>query len=426
MKPIYILFVICCWLNVSIQAQETLVVGTVLNADQQPVEGAAVQLGQFFSSTDRAGKFSIATNYLPVQLLVNHPFYEPYEQIVLPQSGIDTVFVVITLVTESTDLEEVTINANKITWAYPEKSIHIIDFDLRDYGMLLLCSSEKQFFLRLVDENNKTLFDQEVPKHPLSFFRDCLNGIHLLYADSAIELMVLYDTLFLLPAAPMADFKQSLAPCSLAKDDYVVFKQLGRHNKAVDYTLVNRTTHENRLLYQVADIKQIKSLDAYAAANDIPVTAMVTANNSIQLSDDRRKWQNARHYEQNLIKELYIPILTINDTTVIFDHFKDSMTVFTPDFSVNRKSPISYQYFDFWKNELIVNEEHTRIFAKYEDQGLVKLREIDPHTGSVIGVTKLDKHVYPASIQIKGEYIYYIFHRFIDDSINYVYKQRID
>jgi hypothetical protein len=34
MKPIYILFVICCWLNVSIQAQETIVVGTVLNTDQ--------------------------------------------------------------------------------------------------------------------------------------------------------------------------------------------------------------------------------------------------------------------------------------------------------------------------------------------------------------------------------------------------------
>src|SRR3990167_7284422 len=152
---------------------------------------------------------------------------------------------------------------------------------------------------------------------------------------------------------------------------------------------------------------------------------MLKANTSQQLSDDRKKWQNARHYEQNLIKPLYIPIVTVNDTTIIFDHFKDSMTVFSADF-FNRRSAISYHYFDFWQNKLLVNEEHTRVFAKYEDRGLVKLREIDPHTGSVIGVVQLDKHVYPASIQIKGRFVYYLFHRYVDDSINYVYKQRID
>ncbi|ASS49945.1 MAG: hypothetical protein A3D31_10235 [Candidatus Fluviicola riflensis] len=426
MKQVLVSFVICCCLNFTIQAQETVVIGTVLNADQQPIEDASVQLGQFFSSTDRRGQFKIIANYLPVQLLINHPFYELYEQIVLQQTGKDTIFLAITLITESTDLEEVTVNADKIVWAYPEKSIHIIDFDLRDYGMLLLCSAEKQCFLRLVDDNNKTLFDQPVRKNPLSFFHDCLDGIHLLYQDSVVELMVLYDTLFLLPPASIGEFKQSLEPCALSKDKYVVFKQLGPHNKALDYTLVNRINQENRLLYQAADTKQIKSLDAYAAENDIPAIAMLKANTSQQLSDDRKKWQNARHYEQNLIKPLYIPIVTVNDTTIIFDHFKDSMTVFSADFSINRRSAISYHYFDFWQNKLLVNEEHTRVFAKYEDRGLVKLREIDPHTGSVIGVVQLDKHVYPASIQIKGRFVYYLFHRYVDDSINYVYKQRID
>ncbi|MES2556139.1 MAG: hypothetical protein V4604_08320 [Bacteroidota bacterium] len=426
MRLLYTLLLICCCLKLTVQAQETVVIGTVYNINQQPVAGASVQLGSFFSTTNQRGEFRMSTPYLPAQLLINHPFYEPYEQIVTQQIGKDTLFLTVALIAEATDLEEVTINADKITWAYPEKSIHIIDFDLRDYGMLLLCSSEKQFFLRLVDENNQTLFDQPVRKNPLSFFHDCLNGIHLVYADSAIELMVLYDTLFLLPAAPIEEFKESLEPCSLSKDQYVVFKQLGPHNKAVDYTLANRFTHTNRLLYQAADTKLIKSLDAYAAENDIPATAMLKANTPQQLSDDRKKWQNARHYEQNLIKPLYIPIVTVNDTTIIFDHFKDSMTVFTADFSIDRRSSISYHYFDFWQNELIVNEEHTRAFAKYEDHGLVKLREIDPHNGSVIGVTQLDKHVYPSSIQIKDGFVYYIFHRYVDDSINYVYKQRID
>src|SRR3989338_1455703 len=106
MKQVLVSFVICCCLNFTIQAQETVGIGTVLNADQQPIEDASVQLGQFFSSTDRRGQFKIIANYLPVQLLINHPFYELYEQIVLQQTGKDTIFLAITLITESTDLEE--------------------------------------------------------------------------------------------------------------------------------------------------------------------------------------------------------------------------------------------------------------------------------------------------------------------------------
>src|SRR3989338_2684877 len=106
MKQVLVSFVICCCLNFTIQAQETVVIGTVLNADQQPIEDASVQLGQFFSSTDRRGQFKIIANYLPVQLLINHPFYELYEQIVLQQTGKDTIFLPITLITEQTNLKE--------------------------------------------------------------------------------------------------------------------------------------------------------------------------------------------------------------------------------------------------------------------------------------------------------------------------------
>ena len=88
-----------------------------------------------------------------------------------------------------------------------------------------------------------------------------------------------------------------------------------------------------------------------------------------------------------------------------------------------RSFQISYHYFENWKSELLINEEKTKLYARYEIDGLTTLRQINPSTGKVMNLDILEKHIYPLRIQIRNNYAYYLYKHYLDNSIHYLYKQ---
>ncbi|MCL2042434.1 MAG: hypothetical protein FWG84_10435 [Bacteroidales bacterium] len=89
------------------------------------------------------------------------------------------------------------------------------------------------------------------------------------------------------------------------------------------------------------------------------------------------------------------------------------------------KNNITYQKDKQWANEIIVNEEHTRCFAKYVKDGIVTLHEIDLDTGRVKGSLTLEEHTFPKKIRIKGGFVYYTYKEslYSDENKRYLWKQ---
>lgn len=424
--------ILCCFLLLRIfgtHGQEITVLCHVTDSYNTPVNGARITLGYQNSTTSPNGTAGFQSSYFPVPLSAVHAEFELYETVVvLTEPSSDTLHIHIQLNRKGTDLDEIVISSQPYTLVYPEKHIHIIDFELFGNGFLILCKDNQQYYLRELDALENPVRELKIPRSPEGFYRDCTDALHILYPDSAYQIGYDFQGLYLLQGIASAKLHEVLDPCTLNEHPYFVFSKRGSHNKAVTYFQLDRSSGEYSILYSTSDVQQIKSLDEYAAENGVGTTdhtGMIRANTRETLSDERVRFQNREHYRQNLSKPLYAPLFRFGDSLCIYDHFKDSATLFLPSGKTPVRFPISYHYFHNWKSLLIQNYERTRMFATYEQEGLALLREIDPATGQVIGTTLIQEHVYPDKMQIRGEFVYYIFHRYIDQSINYIYKQRI-
>lgn len=429
MKPLCALILICC-LKLTIQAQEVVVQGTVLNSAESPVARATVAVENKLVSTNSKGEFTIICPILPNVLTVKHHSYRLKEEFInFPPPGQDTLFVVIHLDDKQTDLEEVIITASRISWAYPKPNVHIIDFQLWNEGMLLLCKDHNQYLLRLVDEFNEPIVDLPIRKHPKSFFRDCMNGIHIYYTDSAYQVSISNDSLSLFNRQTRKSAAATIESCVLSYGNIQLYQQYGSLHKSVDFVAVDTLSHQVMRLYYVSNRKYKRALDEFQRELQLQEKSVVDplADNSV---DNQMRLhallETQQKYLELLNHPVYAPAFKINDSIVIFDHLNDSAVVFTKKGRRVRSYPIIYQHHKKWDSQLIINQEGTRIFARFDYQGMARLLEIDPQNGNVMGEIKLEKHIYPVSIQCRGNYIYYIFHHYIDDSINYVYKQRIE
>lgn len=421
---------LCCWLPINGFAQEVVVRGTVLNSGEAPVNRATVSVENKSASTNQKGEFTIVCPMLPNVLTIKHHSYRIKEEFInFPPPGQDTLFVVIHLDDKQTDLEEVIISASRISWAYPKPHVHIIDFQLWNEGMLLLCKDHNEYLLRLVDEFNEPLVDLPIRKHPKSFFRDCMGGIHIYYADSTYQVDVSNDSLSLFNIQTRKVAAETMETCALSSGNIQLYQQYGSLHKTVDFVAIDTLSHQVMRLYYVSNRKYKRALDEFQRELQMQERSVndPLADNSV---DNQLKLhallETQQKYLELLNHPVYAPAFKINDSIVIFDHLNDSAVVFTKKGRRVRSYPIIYQHHKKWDSQLIINQEGTRIFARFDYQGMARLLEIDPKNGTVMREIKLEKHIYPISIQCRGNYVYYIFHHYIDDSINYVYKQRID
>src|SRR3989338_6292232 len=404
-------------------AQEVVVRGTVLNSGNTPVGRATVSVENKATSTNSKGEFTISCPILPNVLTVKHHSYRLREEFInFPPAGQDTLFVTI-------HLEDVIISASRLSWAYPKPNVHIIDFQLWNNGMLLLCKDHNEYLLRLVDEFHEPLVDLPIRKHPKSFFRDCMNGIHIYYTDSAYQVTISNDSLSLFNAQTRKSAAEIFESCVVSYNNIQIYQQYGSLHKTVDFVAIDTLSHQIMRLYYVSNRKYKRALDEFQRELQLQEKSVVDplADNSV---DNQLKLhallETQQKYLELLNHPVYAPAFKINDSIVIFDHLNDSAVVFTKKGRRVRSYPIIYQHHKKWDSQLILNQEGTRLFARFDYQGMARLLEIDPKNGKVISEIKLEKHIYPVSIQCRRNYVYYIFHHYIDDSINYVYKQRID
>jgi len=422
-----VLFIV---LGFQAQAQQYVIVGTVTNSENIPIGKAVVSVENASTSTNSKGSFTIHCPILPNVLTIKHHSYALKEYFVnYPPTGQDTLFVTIQLEDKQTQLEEVTITASRISWAYPKPFVHIIDFDLWKDGMLLLCKDHNQYLLRLVDEYNEPLFDLPIRKHPVAFFRDCMNGIHIYYSDSSYQIKVEKNGLSLFNGQTRDEAKVALESCVVSIKNLQVYQYMGSHSQTVDFVSIDTMSHKVIRMYYVSNRKYKRALTEFERELELQKKSSTDplGKNTV---DDQLKLhalqETQKQYLALLSRPVYAPVFKLRDSIVIFDHVNDTAIVFDRKGHRIRSYSIIYQHHKKWDEELIINQDGTRVFARYNYQGMARLLEINPLNGEIIREIELEKHIYPSKIQIRGNFIYYIFHHYIDNSINYVYKQRIE
>lgn len=414
----------------SVSGQNFYVSGRVLNTLDQPLGKTQISDGQKTITTTSDGYFLLTNQFLPNVITVKHNHYGVREVFVnQPPIGQDTVYLTVILNEKATELEEVTVSSSRVIWAYPKAHVHVIDFDLYGEQMLLLCKDQNDYLIRLVNAYNEPLFDLPIPRHPKGFYRDCTKGIHILYNDSVFEVSVKNDSLKLTGFQTRKQLKERVEPCVCSTGNLKIYEQAGSFRQTIDFVAIDTLSGKVSRLYYLANRKYRRALEEYRKElmmQEKSVANQMPSNTVDEQLTYQKKLELQKEYMALLNRPVYAPVARLRDSVVLFDHVNDTAIVYDKRGRRIRSYPIIYQYHKKWDAELIVNEEGTRLFARFNYRGMARLMEINPSTGEIIGEFRLEQHIYPGKIQVRGDFVYYIYHHYIDYSINYVYKQRLD
>lgn len=413
-----------------LHGQHFYVSGRVVNTLDQPLGKTQISDGQKIITTTSDGRFLLTNQFLPNVITVKHQHYGEREIFVnQPPIGLDTVYITIVMNEKATELEEVTISSSRVIWAYPKAHVHVIDFDLYGEQMLLLCKDHNEYLIRLVNAYNEPLFDLPIPRHPKGFYRDCTKGIHILYNDSSFEIGVKNDSLKLIGFQTRKQLKERVEPCICSTGNLKIYEHVGSFRQTIDFVSVDTLSGKVSRMYYLSNRKYRRALEEYRkelAMQEKSVDNQMSSNTVDEQLAYQKKLELQKEYLSLLNRPVYAPVVRLRDSIVLFDHVNDTAIVYDKRGRQVRSFPIIYQYHKKWDHELIVNEEGTRLFARFDYRGMARLVEINPSNGEIIGEFRLEKHIYPGKIQVRGDFVYYIFHHYIDYSINYVYKQRLD
>lgn len=414
--------------NSSYSQVEAVVKGKVVNESGTPIKGASVKLGNTDARTNSVGVFTAKTTSFPAKLTVSHSLFLEYtDRIALPERWKDTIRVLVVMTGKEKELEEVTVSAEKVFWVYPRKQANVLDFILQpDNGILLCCSDENRYFMRSLNAEGEKINETPIRSHPRKLYRDCMETIHLVYSDSIYETTLINNSIGFFKPRETPGIFNLLQSCVYKDDRNLIKYTYSQKDQSIEYTSIDIQTRKTRTIYVGENRKRNKALEEFAINNNVSDEKLFHTLDPELIRITRSKWAKRKLYEQVLTRPVYIPLIEVNDSLIIFDHINDSAVVFTKEGVFVRSFPIFYQYFDGWENELITNLEKTKLYARYKENGLTILREINPTNGKTEQLIKLEKHTFPEHLQIHGEFIYYIYKDYLDQSMHYLYKQHLE
>lgn len=436
--------------STSLSQVEAIVKGKVVNESGTPIKSASIKLGSSDARTNSNGIFITKSTDFPAKLTVTHSLYSEYsDMVILPEKWRDTIRVFVVMSGKEKELDEVTISAEQVFWVYPRKQANVLDFILQpDDGILLCCSDEKNYYVRNLDPQGEKISETPIRRHPRKLYKDFTETVHLVYADSVYETALINNSIGVFHPGSSYRLLNLLQTCVFKDQQTLIKYEYSNQNQRIEYTAMNIQNKKSRVIYVGEDRARNRQLREYAretanAEDNLfhttpppPPPSSPFKNPSSHLKDSpgdfavmkkaRDRWDNKKFYDLILTKPTYIPMFELNDSLIIFDHLNDSAVVFTKSGLRVRAFPIYYHYFPGWKNELITNLEKTKLYARYEREGLTILREINPANGKTEHIIKLEKHVFPEHLQIHGDFIYYIYKDYLDQSMHYIFKQHLE
>ena len=124
---------------------------------------------------------------------------------------------------------------------------------------------------------------------------------------------------------------------------------------------------------------------------------------------------------------LYAPLFVINDTVCVFDHYSNAILKYDKKQQLLDSVTIDYNHpkkWKEWKHEVIVDKVSNKAYALYERGGYFYLNNINLKTGKIKSSFRLTNQ-YVEKIQVKNDYVYYIYRPFESLQEKFVYKELI-
>jgi len=326
----------------------------------------------------------------------------------------------INLKTQSKDLSEVVVSANKPTTRLVDNTFYVSDYQFTPHGIILLGDINEVQYLRLISrEEGKVLNSCKLTRHEYrSIFKDCLGNIHAISDFSSTQIYIDNAKIGLLDDIRLSLFDSLLRPCILDKENNFYFENCYNEGQTKKVFAINKTTKQqydfgtysnDAMIVMIADERRQSGGSGKNEMEDL------TAD---ELRDMRRKEDRRNFFNTIIATKAYIPVFACSDTMYIFNHPNNLIHGYSlKSNDALQIKTMEYNHFKHWKPMVIFDEAANKFYTTYLNDGIITIGEINMATGKINKRFTI-KHTFPKNIKIDNGIVYYLYRlKFTDDKM---------
>ena len=346
----------------------------------------------------------------------------------------------------SQNIKEVKVShSRKKEIAFKDSRNYIMDFHIDSNGTFLLLTRFKKYYLYSLDSDMNLKAKKMISFHPKSLFLDCTGLLHVFSKDTMFRVDTSADTLIFTEKKSLDMYKYYFRDCEASNDVGLIFKSIKNYSQTTDFYQIENFSKFNLDVYKIKDSSLVRSAREteaeikkeeyrlrrkYSRSVGAGAPTWEDQTQEGQLRNDRsseiqRHLDKRQFYGQFVLRPYYNPLFIRDDTTFIFDHVNGEMVRMTMEREVLDKSPIKYHNENHWKGEMQLDGKRNVFYSVEEKHGAQIYGRLSLETGGINRKTKITRHAYPEKVIVYNGFAYYIYHQFVDDNLNKLFRQRI-
>jgi hypothetical protein len=419
--------------NIFAQKQKQIAIyGYVLDSNNIPISNVNIidSKTKNGTSTNKNGYFFFKIKNEETTIIVSHIGYKSLNYNYQKKNK-DSLNLVFFLNKGYSVLAPVTINSKTTNLVYSKPNYYIYDFEFYESNILLLINHKKKNELLYLDEDNDTLSVLNT-NNGIGLIKDCLGNIQVISKDSIYQIYIDEDDfIYQVFSFPFDSYVTQLVPCVASFDSLLLFVKYSINKQSEIYYYYD-SKHKQHVLKQITnsfknkdannELFRIKQLEYEVMKND---TARMSKEKTL-LEKGRELFQRKAYYEFILTKPIYNPIFIINDSIFLFDHLNKCCYVYDKTLTLSRFFDINYCIEKGWAQKLFIDKITNKVYAKFEQNGLITLKEINLINGSTVKYSKLENCIFPLKIGVNNGYIYFLQNENYGFYKTKLYRQRLN
>lgn len=319
------------------------------------------------------------------------------------------------LTRKSISLEEVTVTSNKITRMREQDFTVFLDFQFYDDLILALINKGGKYnSLLVLDEFGNTQAELPLRVKSEKLFKDCLDNIQVITADSVYQVYYNYHTIRLLAGYPISDYYQNIAPCECQLGNSYIFKEVRYQNLRNTYWFYDARTSIYEQLVAVADSLSVRNFEMDFDIQYFLAIRRRGAGYAYRVSDLNKYIEKFR--EELALQDDYLSTLKpmesefrkLGNQFLLFDYTHHQLSYFSHKGKLEKRVSLP-DLKGIYPKVYIDPDNNTCVFTeRNRNTGALKLYKYDSQTNALRQQFKLPDYTFVQNYKVKGNYLYFI------------------